>query len=256
MSFGLISAYAITIMLIGVWLFSVIRKDAGIIDVFWGLGYGLIAVLAIANVQSLSPYVFALYVLVILWAVRLGGHLLIRWRKEEEEDKRYQSMRRNAGPGFWWKSLYIVFGLQGLLMYLVAQPLIQLFPFAATTPAAPTAFVVFLIIAVIGLLIETISDIQLTAFRAAKTGGILKSGLWARSRHPNYFGDALFWWGISLAAISAAPEVSWTLFAPIIMNVLLVRVSGAALLEKYMSKREGYAEYQAKTNRFIPKIFN
>lgn len=256
MGFETISACAITVMLFAVWVFSVMRKDAGIIDVFWGLGYGLIAALAILNAAHLSPPLQALYALVILWSLRLGGHLFIRWRNEAEEDKRYQAMRRNAGSGFWWKSLYIVFGLQGFLMFLVAQPLIQLYDYSNAAPSAPTAFWLFTIIGAIGLIIETVSDVQLTRFREAKTGGILQSGLWARSRHPNYFGDALFWWGISLAAVAAAPELIWTLFAPIIMNVLLVNVSGAALLEKYMIRREGYAEYQARTNRFIPKIFN
>ena len=254
MSFGLLSVYAIAVMLFVVWLISIIRRDAGIIDIFWGLGFGLIALLALLNFPEAKLEIRLTYILVTLWALRLASHLTRRWLHEDEEDKRYQSMRRRAGSIFWLKSLFTVFGLQGALILLIAQPLIQLTSYAATPMVAP-AFYLFLIIACIGLAIETIADRQLTAFRAAGTGGILQTGLWARSRHPNYFGDALFWWGISLAVITIAPELIWTLVSPLIMNILLVKVSGAELLEKYMQKRDGYADYQARTNRFMPRLF-
>jgi steroid 5-alpha reductase family enzyme len=255
MSFGLLSVYAVSTMLLAVWVVSIIRRDAGIIDIFWGLGFGLIAFLAALRFPDAKLEIQLIYLLVILWALRLAIHLARRWLREAEEDKRYQSMRRRAGPLFWLKSLFTVFGLQGLLILLIAQPLIHLTRFANISFVAPI-FYLFWAIAFAGVAIETIADRQLTAFRAAATGGILQSGLWARSRHPNYFGDALFWWGITAAIIAIAPELIWTLIAPLTMNILLVKISGAELLEKYMQKRDGYAAYQARTNRFIPRFFS
>lgn len=253
MTFGMIALIAITALMSCVWLVSVGKKDAGIVDVFWGLGFGLIALLALLRFPDMIFAAKLLYGLVIIWAVRLALHLARRWLGEAEEDKRYQSMRRRAGNLFWIKSLVTVFALQGTLILLIAQPLIHL-PAFLNPPAVPVAFYIFLAIGALGLGIETVADIQLTRFRALGQGGILNTGLWARSRHPNYFGDALHWWGVSLAVIALAPELIWTLFAPLVMNILLVKISGAELLEKYMAKKEGYAAYQAQTNRFIPRI--
>lgn len=254
MGFGMLSLIAVAIMLFSVWIVSVQRRDAGVIDIFWGPGFGLIAFLALINFPNAKLEIRLLYLLVIVWALRLAIHLGRRWMHEAEEDKRYQAMRRNAGSAFWIKSLITVFGLQGLLILIIAQPLIQLTDFASV-PVASSVVYLFLLVALAGLIIETVADIQLTKFRAAAQGGILETGLWARSRHPNYFGDALFWWGISLSVITIAPELIWTVISPIIMNILLVKISGAELLEKHMRKRPGYADYQARTNRFIPRIF-
>jgi steroid 5-alpha reductase family enzyme len=104
--------------------------------------------------------------------------------------------------------------------------------------------------------IETLSDIQLTKFRAiAQPGDLLTDGWWSRTRHPNYFGDALFWWGIWAAAVATTPEVIWTIYAPALMTFLLIRISGAEMLERRLIKKPGYAEYMARTNRFVPRVF-
>ena len=122
--------------------------------------------------------------------------------------------------------------------------------------ALPGVTVIGLIIALAGLIMETLSDRQLTQFRAnAQPGELLDSGWWARTRHPNYFADAMFWWGIYIAVVAATPEAIWTIFAPIIMSYLLMNVSGAKMLERRLIKKPGYADYMARTNRFVPRIF-
>jgi steroid 5-alpha reductase family enzyme len=256
MSFLGMSAYAILIMMVVAWVISLVKKDASVVDVFWGMGFGLIALLALVNLSNPPLAITGLYGLVILWSLRLTWHLGTRWMGEAEEDRRYRSMRRNAGPNqFWWKSLYIVFGLQGVLIMIISLPLTGLFAHSVII-AAPIWAWAFLAVAALGLFIETMSDIQLTQFRkTAQTNDILKAGLWSRSRHPNYFGDALFWWGIGLAACAIAPELLWTLIAPAIMNFFLVNVSGAKLLENHLKNKQGYDVYMKETNRFIPKIF-
>ena len=125
---------------------------------------------------------------------------------------------------------------------------------AALPPCGLT--VVFLLIALGGLYMEASADIQLTKFRAeAKPGQLLDDGWWKYTRHPNYFGDAVFWWGIYGAAVAATPEAIWTVFAPLTMNFLLVKVSGAEMLERRLKKKPGYEDYMARTNRFVPKLF-
>ena len=249
-----IAAGVIFIMMSGVWIASLFLKDVSIVDSFWGFGFGAVA-FALYFVNAGGEAQAILTFLVSLWSLRLGLHLFIRWSAEPEEDHRYKAMRRN-NPGFWWRSLYIVFGLQGLLMWVVALP-VQI---ALSVPAVsanlwiyPAAF-----ISVAGLLIETFADIQLNAFRKnpENKGKVLNTGLWSVSRHPNYFGDALFWWGIWCVSVTISLKALLVIFAPALMTFLIVKISGADLLEKSLVKtRPGYQDYMAQTNRFIPKLF-
>ncbi len=243
------------LMLALVWLVSVRIKDASIVDMFWGLGFAVIAAICLLVTENLAPLTAATLWLVILWGVRLFVHLGTRWRREGEEDYRYQKMRAYHGAKFWWRSLFTVFILQGVLMWLVAMPYMAAAYFGGIV-ALPGVTVIGLIIALAGLIMETLSDRQLTQFRAnAQPGELLDSGWWARTRHPNYFADAMFWRGIYIAVVAATPEAIWTIFAPIIMSYLLMNVSGAKMLERRLIKKPGYADYMARTNRFVPRIF-
>tara|TARA_X000000950_G_scaffold264969_1_gene338791 strand:+ start:7819 stop:8622 length:804 start_codon:yes stop_codon:yes gene_type:complete len=248
-------AVSAAMLLISVWIVSLLLKDASIIDMFWGGGFALIAAVALAVGSNLSPAALALASLVVLWGLRLWLHLFLRWRREGVEDFRYQRMRAYHGNNFWWRSLFTVFAFQGLLMWLIAMPYMTALDFGGPS-AAPIGALIGLAIALGGLIMETMSDIQLTKFRAtAQPGDLLTDGWWSRTRHPNYFGDAMFWWGIWVAAVATTPEIIWTIYAPALMNFLIVRVSGAAMLERHMIKKPGYEEYMARTNRFVPRIF-
>ena len=254
-----IGALTILVLMLSVWTASLIIKDASIIDMFWGGGFALVAFTGLGAVllrgDIISPMTIAIGLAVMAWGLRLFLHLNIRWRKEGEEDYRYQKMRAFHGDKFWWRSFFTVFTLQGVLMYLVAMPYMAAFYFGGMT-ALPVLSGVFLLVALFGLYMEASADIQLTKFRAMKDKPpLLDSGWWKYTRHPNYFGDAVFWWGIYGAVVAATPEAIWTIFAPIIMNYLLVNVSGAAMLERSLKKKPGYAEYMERTNRFIPKVF-
>ena len=242
-------------MLALVWLVSVRIKDASIVDMFWGLGYPVIAVACLLVADNVSVWTTAIGAMVILWGVRLFLHLGTRWAREGAEDYRYQKMRAYHGDKFWWRSLFTVFILQGLLRWLVAVPYMAAFSMGGLA-AAPLVSAIGLIIAAFALVMETLADRQLTHFRAnSKPGDLLTNGWWSRTRHPNYFADALFWWGIYIAVIGTTPEAIWTIFAPILMNYLLVNVSGAKMLERSLIKKPGYAEYMQRTNRFVPRIF-
>ena len=251
----LVGALTILILMLGVWTTSLIITDASIIDMFWGGGFALVALTTMLTADNLSPLAITTGVAVILWGTRLFVHLNIRWRKEGEEDYRYQKMRAYHGKHFWWRQFFTVFTLQGLLMFLVAMPYMAAFYFGG--PAAlPGLTVFFLLVALGGLYMEAMADIQLTKFRAdPNSGPLLDDGWWKYTRHPNYFGDAVFWWGIYFAVVAATPEAIWTIFGPIIMNFLLVKVSGAEMLERRLKHKPGYAEYMERTNRFVPKLF-
>jgi steroid 5-alpha reductase family enzyme len=187
--------------------------------------------------------------LVAAWAVRLAAYLAARnWNAPE--DHRYRAIRSRNQPHFEWKSLYLVFGLQGLLAWLVSAPLAA----AVASPAAlgPLDWIGGLLVA-FGIVFEAVADTQLARFRRdpASAGRVLDSGLWRWSRHPNYFGECCVWWGFYLLAVAAGG--AWTVFAPLLMTLLLLRVSGVALLEKDIGERRpAYRDYVARTSAFIP----
>ena len=188
-------------------------------------------------------------VIVSVWALRLSGHLARRnWNAPE--DPRYRAIRARNEPGFWWKSLYLVFGFQAVLAWLISAPLA-----GAITSGRPLGAPEWLgiAIALFGIVWESVADAQLTRFRSdpANARRVMDSGLWRYSRHPNYFGEFCVWWGLYVVAAGAG--AAWTVFAPLVMSVLLLRVSGVPLLEKDIGERRpGYRDYVARTNAFFP----
>jgi steroid 5-alpha reductase family enzyme len=179
----------------------------------------------------------------------LAGYLA--WRNHgKPEDYRYRAMRDAYGERFRWISLFLVFGLQGAIMWIVAMP-IQ----TGQSSAAPWRWLdgLGVLIWTVGFLFETVGDLQLARFKSdpANRGQVMDRGLWRYTRHPNYFGDFLVWWGLYL--IATAGGVWWTVFSPALMSVLLVRVSGVALLEKSLKSRTaGYDAYVRRASSFFP----
>jgi steroid 5-alpha reductase family enzyme len=159
-------------------------------------------------------------------------------------------MRRRNNPGFAWKSLYLVFGLQAILAWLIAMPLMA--AVAGATPVGPLDYAGIALWA-LGMIFEAVGDWQLARFKAdpANRGKVMDRGLWRYTRHPNYFGESCLWWGYYLLAVAAGGW--WTLFSPVLMTFLLLRVSGVALLEKDIGERRpAYRDYMRRTNAFIP----
>jgi steroid 5-alpha reductase family enzyme len=190
-----------------------------------------------------------LLVLVFAWAIRLSVYITIR-NHGEPEDRRYQAIRQNNQPHFWAKSLYIVFLLQGFLAWVICLPVL-----AAVNGQAPPGPLDYagLALWLVGMSFEVIGDYQLSRFQKSTGSGkaVLDTGLWRYTRHPNYFGEATLWWGIYLIALSAG--AGWTIFAPVLMTFLLLRVSGVSLLEKDISERRPeYQNYIKRTNAFFP----
>lgn len=231
------------------WALSVAKRDAGIVDSLWSLFFLLGAVVYAAKLDAASPRATLLLAMVGIWALRLSVH--ITWRNwDEPEDRRYQAIRARNQPGFAWKSLYLVFGLQGLLAWVISAPLYTgiggAMPLTALDYAGVSLWV-------LGFVFEAVADGQLARFKSdpATRGKVLDRGLWRYTRHPNYFGEAVLWWGWFLVAAAAGGW--WTVFAPLLMTFLLLKVSGVALLEKDIGERRpDYRAYVARTNAFIP----
>lgn len=221
-------------------------------DTFWGLGFVLIAVVCCTIGKGYEPRRILVTVLTAVWGLRLASHIF--WRnKGKGEDFRYRAMRARHGKRFAMVSLYSVFALQGLLMWVISLPLQigEISPEPARLTWLDWAGV---IVWLIGFGFESIGDLQLARFKAApkNKGKVMDRGLWRYTRHPNYFGDALLWWGFFLIALST-PAGAWTVIGPLIMTGLLMKVSGVALLEKTLMKtKPEYRDYIRRTNAFFP----
>jgi steroid 5-alpha reductase family enzyme len=239
-------AFGLTFVL---WLISAWRRDASIIDIFWGPALAVLGWTTLVLSGSDVPRAWLLVLLATIWGLRLGIYLAWRnWGKGE--DFRYRQMREYFGKHFWLTSLFVVFWLQAAIMNIVALPLVvgQLGT-AALWWLDGCGVAVWLA----GLAFESIGDWQLARFKAnpENQGKVLDRGLWRYTRHPNYFGDFLVWWGIYLIALAGGAW--WTLVGPLVMSWLLTRISGVTLLERSIdSRRPDYASYQKRTSAFFP----
>jgi steroid 5-alpha reductase family enzyme len=231
------------------WLFSVYRRDVSIVDSLWSLMFLACLLVYVGWGDSNGPRTALVTAMLALWSIRLSVYITVR-NHGKPEDPRYQEIRRNNEPRFWLKSLYIVFLLQSFLAWVICLPAIA--AVSGQTPPGPLDYA-GVALWIVGMYFEVVGDYQLARFRRNKQseGEVLDTGLWRYTRHPNYFGEAALWWGIYLLALSAGAW--WTIFAPLLMTFLLLRVSGVALLEKDISERRpAYREYIERTNAFVP----
>ena len=248
----LAAAIAIICLMLTTWVISVIIKNASIVDIVWGLGFVVVAWAVRLTAEGDTARQNLIVALVTVWGLRLAIHLAVR-NIGHGEDFRYVLMRRKHGAKFPLVSLYTVFGLQGALMFVVSLPA-QLGQ-ADDSPSVGPVAVMGVMLWLVGFFFEVVGDLQLTKFKKdpANKGQVMDKGLWSLTRHPNYFGDAVQWWGIGLIAAEAGlPAVG--LVGSFLMTFLLTRVSGVPMLEHSMAKRRpGYAEYVRRTSAFIPR---
>jgi steroid 5-alpha reductase family enzyme len=234
------------------WLLSLRLKDASIVDIYWGTGFVISAwIYFFLTPEGFISRKLLIVGLTTIWGLRLSIHILIRnWG--QREDFRYRKWREESGASWWWFSFFKVFALQGALMWIISIPLL-----VAQASPTPTRLTWLDLLGVtawgIGFFFEAVGDWQLKRFKAdpANKGKLFTSGVWRYTRHPNYFGDAVQWWGYYL--IAAAAGGFWSIFSPLIMTLLLRNVSGVAMLEKTLKEtKPGYQEYSSTTNAFIP----
>ena len=247
-----LAAVTILVVMTTTWIVSLMVRNASIVDIVWGLGFVVVAWVLVAAIDGDSGRQVLVAVLVSLWGLRLAGYLARR-NIGHGEDWRYQLMRRKYGARFGLICFFTVFLLQGVIMWIVSLP-VQ-FSSGDDTPGVGPVAVMGVMVWLVGLGFEVIGDWQLARFKAdpANTGRVMDKGLWSLTRHPNYFGDALLWWGIGIVGAETGSGVV-AFVGPLVMTFFLMRVSGVPMLEKGMLKRrEGYAEYVARTSAFFPR---
>ena len=250
----LLGTLAVVVMtMIILWLISLWRRDASVVDPFWGTGFVIVAGYTLYMTPAAQDAARCLLSagLTTIWGLRLSSYLL--WRNlGHGEDRRYKAMRDHHGPRFWWVSLLTVFLLQGVILWIVSMP-IQVAMFKAST--TPLGWLEFTGVCLwcVGLFFEAVGDWQMARFQADpnNSGQVMDRGLWRLTRHPNYFGDFCIWWGLYL--IAAPGGAGWTVLSPLLMSFFLLKVSGVTLLEKTITtRRPDYAAYQARTSAFFP----
>ena len=257
LSVALSGLAAVLLALTLLWMLSLRLRDASIIDSFWGPGFALATLVYYLVDGSRASRGTLVLLLVTTWAARLGYHLHRRNRRMGE-DPRYVAMREKYGKRWELISLFRVFWLQGAIMWTVSAPLLAAVLGRASLSALDVAGAAIFLV---GLALESLADHQLTRFRAdpANKDKFITSGLWSRSRHPNYFGEILLWFGIAVIAIPVL--TGWqllTLISPVFVAMLLTRISGVNLLEASGKERWGsdpaYQHYVANTPALIPRI--
>ena len=248
-----VAGLAVTALLaVLTWVASLLRHDVSLVDRMWPVFIAAAGGAYAWTLHADSVRAAWMLALVALWTVRLSAYITHRnWG--HGEDRRYRAIRARNEPGFALKSLVLVFALQAVLASVVALPLLL-------GLAAPSAIgwidIVGVGVAAFGIVYEAVADAQMARFKAdpANAGRVMDRGLWRHSRHPNYFGEFCTWWGLWLVCIGGAgPAGAWTVISPLLMSVLLLKVSGVSLLEKDIAdRRPAYRDYIARTPAFFP----
>lgn len=245
----LLGLAAIVILFTVLWAVSLRLENSSIADVAWGPGILLIGLTYYFTSDGAPPRAHLTLALLAIWAIRLATHLGIRTRLQGE-DFRYVKWRDDYNH--WWLVSYVkVFLLQAVIGWIISLPIY----FSIVSQAPPSLTMLDylgVLLFVSGLVFESVGDEQLRRFRADRVnrGKVLDTGLWHYTRHPNYFGEALLWWGFGL--IGAATGGVPGLLGPAILTYLLIYVSGVALLESTLIEKAGYIQYVGRTPPFLP----
>jgi steroid 5-alpha reductase family enzyme len=242
-------AFVIWLYMTIVFLIALMKKDNSIVDVFWGLGFIVVAGYSLIRSGNFNPETFVLNLMVLLWGIRLSIHIFIR-NKGKGEDFRYKAWR-DTWKFFVLRSYLQIFILQGIFMMIVSGPVYFVNQYSDGTFHFNDYIGIILFL--IGFSFETLSDYQLILFKKNpdNKGKIITTGLWNISRHPNYFGEALIWWGIGCFALSYSQ--GWImLVSPLMITLLLRFVSGVPMLEKKYQNHPDWEEYKQKTATFVP----
>ncbi len=230
-------------------LISLFLRRNDFADVAWGGGFLLLSIIGFSKNPSPSPPLFVFNLSVWLWAWRLAVFIFIRNRKKSE-DFRYKAWR-DTWKFFYLRSYFQVYLLQGFFLYLICLPILK----TNASSSAEFSFIFFVgfLLWIFGLSFEAVADTQMLIFKGKKEniGRIIQEGLWAYSRHPNYFGEVTLWWGIFMMAISFEFHFYY-IISPLTITLLILFVSGIPMLEKKYEGRADFEVYKSKTSAFIP----
>jgi steroid 5-alpha reductase family enzyme len=249
----LTAACVLVIYMLCIFLLALRLKDNSIVDIAYGLAFITAASAAAFAEEASHPRFILLYTMVILWGLRLAVHLLFR-KRGHGEDFRYRKWREEWGSSFLIRSFFQIYILQGIVVLIVASPVLH----TAARPGAPLGALDLAGVCIwtAGFLFEAVGDWQLLRFKRdpLNKGKIITTGLWRYTRHPNYFGECSLWWGVYLVALGS-PGAWWTIISPLSINFLLLYVSGIPMLEKKYEGNPAFEDYKRRTSPLIPWFF-
>ncbi|MDP8269103.1 MAG: DUF1295 domain-containing protein [Candidatus Tenebribacter davisii] len=233
-----------------IFIIAVIKKNNGIVDIAWGLGFILVALFNFFYIPGFTARQLLVTLLIVLWGIRLAHYVNCR-NKSKPEDFRYANWRREWGKYWMIRTYFQVFMFQGLFMLIVVSPVFILH--YDSGGKLGLLEILGSAVWIIGFLFESIGDLQMINFKKDPTnkGKIITSGVWKYTRHPNYFGESAMWWGIFLIVINISNGL-WGIISPATITFLLLFVSGIPLLEKKYKDNPEFQEYARKTSIFIP----
>lgn len=231
-------------------VFSLWEKRSDVVDIAWGFGFLVVALVTFVGGGVSFDRGLLVTALVAVWAFRLSLHIFFR-NRGKSEDRRYATWREEWGVWFPLRAFFQVFVLQGMLLLLVATPIVAI----NVSRGGAWALLDFLGISlwIVGFAFETIGDLQLVRFirNPENRGKILRTGLWKYTRHPNYFGEVLLWWGVFVIGLST--PLGWIgIVGPLTITILILFVSGVPLLEKGMAGNPEFEMYKKETSIFFP----
>lgn len=241
---------AVVVLFTIVWAVSLRLENSSIADVAWGPGILVIGLTYYFTSDGAPPRARLTLVLLAVWAIRLAVHIGMRQRLHGE-DARYVKWRDQYEDSWWWISYCKVFLLQAVIAWVVSLPI-----YFAVVSLAPASLTVLdyagATLFIAGLVFESVGDEQLRRFRADRNnrGKVLDTGLWRYTRHPNYFGEAVLWWGFGVIGVATGGIPG--LLGPALLTYLLLYVSGVALLESTLVEKQGYSHYAGKTPALLP----
>lgn len=236
------------------WAVHLPLRNAGIVDFYWGVGFMVIGAVYALRIDQLNLHQLLFFGMIAVWAVRLSYYMITRFAAHTSEDQRYTAMRTSGGASFWWASLPKIFLLQALVMWIIATPLHTALILPTIELPGGALLGIGIALFCIGLAFETLADHQLARFKSANPGStkLLRSGLWAWSRHPNYFGEAVLWWGLGLYALALTGSFV-SLLGPLALTFILVFVTGK-LTDNHMQNSRGtiFSRYKQETSAILP----
>lgn len=229
---------------------SLIKKRNDVADVAWGLGFVLITWVSFILSNDFAARGLLVGILVSIWGLRLAWHIYAR-NKGKTEDYRYLAWRKVWGKWFYVRSYLQVYLLQGMFLFLIVMPVLLINKSAGAELGLLDAFGIA--VWLLGFYFEAVGDAQLIRFikDPANKGRLMQSGLWAYTRHPNYFGEVTQWWGLWLVALSV-PNGWFGIIGPVTITFLILKVSGIPMLEKKMAGNPEFADYKGRVSIFIP----
>ncbi len=249
----LLSAVCVFLFMCIMFVVAQLVKNNSIVDIGWGIGFIIVTVVSFFVYGDDRFHQKLVSYLVVVWGLRLSIYLGIR-NIGQPEDFRYANWRKQWGNNFLLRSFLQVFMLQGFIMFIITLPVIVVNNDLSVFKSYKVLYPVGVAVWVVGFFFEAVSDYEMFMFKDnphPHKNKVMNTGLWKFSRHPNYFGEVVMWWGIFLLAI---PSGNWyiSVWAPLTITFLLLKVSGVTMLEKKYDGNDEYSEYKRRTNSFLP----